>query len=63
MKKQAEVSDATKLKGQEMLRIANAAVLKAKAGAKAVGLAIPVWLNGRVQYELPDGTITDQKPA
>jgi hypothetical protein len=48
---------------QEMLRIANEAAAKARVENKRCGLASPISLNGQLFYELPDGTITDQKPA
>lgn len=47
---------------QEILRIANEAAAKARADNKAQGIASPISINGKLYYELPDGTITDQKP-
>jgi len=48
---------------QEILRIANQAAAKARAENKALGIASPISINGKLYYELPDGTITDKKPA
>ena len=48
---------------QRILRIANEAAAKARAENKALGIASPISINGKLYYELPDGTITDQKPA
>ena len=48
---------------QEILRIANQAAAKARAENKALRIASPISINGKLYYELPDGTITDKKPA
>lgn len=48
---------------QRILRIANEAAAKARAENKALGIASPISINGKLYYELPDGTITDQKPV
>jgi hypothetical protein len=57
------ISTETKIKASEMLKIANQAVFEARAKSRSLGIAMSFWLNGRVWYELPDGTITDQKPT
>jgi hypothetical protein len=48
---------------QEILRVANEAAAKARAENKKLGIASPISINGKLYYELPDGTITDKKPA
>jgi len=51
------------LHAQEILRIANEAAAKARAENKVLGIASPISINGKLYFELPDGTITDQKPT
>ena len=41
---------------------ARKAVARAKAEAKAAGLGIPMTIDGKLVWELPDGSITDQDP-
>lgn len=51
------------LESQNILRIANKAVQKAKAGNKTMGIPEAFCKNGKVFYLLPNGKITSQKPA
>ena len=46
----------------EMQKIANAAAAAARAENRRLGLASPFALNGKIFYELPDGTVTDVRP-
>ncbi|MGB0931195.1 MAG: hypothetical protein ACPGVB_10485 [Chitinophagales bacterium] len=46
----------------DILRIGNIAVQKAKAENKKMGIPNVFGKNGIVYYELPDGTITKEKP-
>ena len=48
---------------QKILSIANVAAAKARAENRALGIASPISINGKLYYELPDGEITDQKPV
>lgn len=51
------------LESQNILRIANKAVQKAKEENKALGIPEAFCKNGKIFYVLPDGEITSQKPA
>lgn len=46
-----------------MQKIANEAAANARDENRRLGLASPLFLGGKIQFELPDGTITDQRPA
>jgi len=55
-KKYYELSD-------RIVRLANRGVHKAIERAHAAGLAVPFSLgNGKVLFQLPDGTVTDKRP-
>lgn len=51
------------LEAQDIVRIANKAVQKAKVDNKAMGIPEAFCKNGKVFYLLPNGKITSQKPA
>ena len=51
------------LEAQDILRIANKAVQKAKVDNKVMGIPEAFCKNGKVFYLLPNGKITSQKPA
>jgi hypothetical protein len=54
-KKYYELSD-------KMARLANRGARRAIERAHAAGLAVPFSINGKIVYQLPDGTITDKRP-
>ena len=45
------------------MAIANRAVRAAKAETRRLGLPHTFWKAGRVWYELPNGAVTDVRPA
>lgn len=51
------------LESQDILKIANQAVQKAKAENKVMGIPEVFCKNGKIFYLLPNGKITSQKPA
>lgn len=51
------------LEAQNILRIANNAVQKAKDENKAKGIPEVFCKNGKIFYLLPNGKITSSKPA
>jgi len=46
----------------EIEKIGNEGVSKAKAENRRKGIPIVFTVNGRIHYELPDGTITKKSP-
>ena len=44
----------------KITRLANRGARKSQAAAHAAGIANPYMLNGRLVYQLPDGTITEK---
>lgn len=64
MKKVKSLKDKSSyIEAQNMLRIANKAVQKAKAENKKLGIPEAFWKNGKIYYLLPNGAITDKRPA
>ena len=47
----------------EIIRIGNSAIQKAMEENRKKGLPNVFTKNGKVYYELPDGTITDKDPV
>jgi len=43
-----------------LLRLANRGARKSQAAAHKAGIANPYLLNGKLIYQLPDGTVTDK---
>jgi len=46
----------------KIARLGQRGARKAIEKAHSAGLAVPFSLNGKLMYELPDGTITDKCP-
>ncbi len=45
---------------EKILRLANRGARRARVLAHKAGIANPYSMNGKVVYELPDGTITEK---
>lgn len=57
-----KIADDVIRRGQEMQKIGNRAVRKAQEENRRLGLPNVYSQNGKIFYELPDGTITNDSP-